>query len=219
MSMQSRFATHSPMHRNILICFDRNNSIPIQNLFEISYGDICVCIGYRYQKIELNFNIFLHTISSVLVSLLLLLILFGCFCSSKIFFISSKMKVLIFAIFLSISFTPEISGHLSDFVKDIEFRQIPGSIEYNFEWVNQFSNKFESCVDKIQNDRLICFSLIVDENNIKQGTTQTVLGFLYFIRDANNTLYWTVFTDEERKVNPVTKPVRLGEYSFDFFLC
>lgn len=29
-------------------------------------------------------------------------------------------------------------------------------------------------------------------------------------------MYWTVFTDEDRKINPVKKPVRFGEYSFNF---
>lgn len=62
----------------------------------------------------------------------------------------------------------------------------------------------------------ICFSLEHGgENNTQQGITHTVLGFLYFMRD-NNTLYWTVFTDEDRKVNPVKKPVRFGEYSLNF---
>lgn len=69
-----------------------------------------------------------------MISLRLLLILLACFYFSE-FCHFLKMKALIFAIFLSISFAPEISGHLSDFVRDIEFRQIPGSIEYNFEWV------------------------------------------------------------------------------------
>lgn len=63
----------------------------------------------------------------------------------------------------------------------------------------------------------ICFSLDGGENNTQQGITHTVLGFLYFIREPDNTLYWTVFTDEERKINPVKKPVRFGEYSFYSF--
>lgn len=49
-----------------------------------------------------------------------------------------------------------------------------------------------------------------DNNSTFNGTTNTVLGFLYFMRLENDTLYWTVFTDDDRKVNPVKKPVRLG---------
>lgn len=51
----------------------------------------------------------------------------------------------------------------------------------------------------------------MDDTNIYHGKTQTVLGFLYFIRDDSNILYWTIFTDDERKINPVKKPVRLGK--------
>lgn len=51
----------------------------------------------------------------------------------------------------------------------------------------------------------------MDENRVHRGTTQTVLGFLYFVRDENNMLYWTVFADEERKINPIKKPVRNGK--------
>lgn len=53
------------------------------------------------------------------------------FCFFSVF-VFLKMKVLTLAIFLSISFAPAFSAHLSDFVKEIEFTQIPGSIEYNF---------------------------------------------------------------------------------------
>lgn len=70
-----------------------------------------------------------------------------------------------------------------------------------------------------QNNCDFTFSFQVDENNAYRGTTQTVLGFIYFIRDNNNILYWTIFTDEDRKINPVKKPVRLGKKKLLSCLC